>query len=79
MRFMAASKWHTQKASASTKINGLLADGQEKHVDAIVNLLKEQGIGRKNALKAIYAEVAAGKAVLSVGTWSDGSFKKAGA
>jgi len=76
---MAASKWHTQKAGASSKIVGLLADGQEKHVDAIVSVLKEQGIGRKNALKAIYAEVAAGKVVLSAGSWSDGSFKKAGA
>lgn len=75
---MADSKWSGQKASASTRIKQLLADGQERSVQVVVDDLKATGLTGKNALKAIYTEVAAGTAVLS-GNWSDGTVRRGGA
>lgn len=75
---MADSKWFTQKSGASTFIKSALADGQEKSIEVIAEGLKAQGVSSKNTLKAIYAEVAAGSAVL-VGDWETGKVKKGGA
>ena len=69
------SKWFTQKVAASTFVKSALADGQEKSLEAVIDGLKAQGITGKNALKAIYAEVAAGSATLT-GDWETGKVKK---
>lgn len=75
---MSDSKWYTQKPAASEFIKQTLADGQEKHIDVLVDGLRGTGVSRKNAQKAIGLELAAGTIVMS-GSWVDGSLKKAGA
>lgn len=75
---MADSKWSKQKPAAKSRIIALLADGQEKKIDILVEDLIGTGLTRKNALKALYNEVFAGTVAMT-GTWSDGAFKKVGA
>lgn len=75
---MAESKWFTQKTAASAFVKSALAGGQEKSIQEVTEGLNAQGVTTKNALKAIYAEVAAGSAVL-VGDWSDGKVRKGNA
>ena len=75
---MAESVWYGQKAAASTFVKQQLADGQEKPIEVLVAGLKATGVTRKNAQKAIYAEIAAGTAVMT-GSWVDGTIKKGGA
>lgn len=74
----AVSKWSGQKPAASAWIKKALADGAEKTVTELVDGLKAQGVSSKNALKALYAETAAGTVTMT-GTWSDGKFKARGA
>lgn len=76
---MTISRWSGQKTDASAHIKQVLADGQEKTIEAVVDSLKAIGVARKNALKAIYSEVQDGGAVLASGDWNDGRIKKGGA
>lgn len=66
---MAVSRWSDQKAAASTFVRQAVATGQQE-LGAVVEGLQGQGIGAKNALKAIYAEVLNGTVILN-GKWSD--------
>jgi len=73
------SVWYGQKAGASEHIKQSVSAGP-KSLDTLVSELKGLGISRKNAHKALYAEVMAGAVTMS-GEWSDGAttFSKAGA
>ena len=75
---MAESLWYTQKAAASSHVQQLLADGQERPIEAVKESLRETGVSAKNALKAIYTEVQNGTVVMT-GDWTTGTIKKGGA
>lgn len=75
---MFTSRWSTQKADASALVQSMLADGQEKSLDTVVEALRASGVTGKNALKAVYAELQNGTVSMN-GTWKSATLKKGGA
>lgn len=73
---MFASRWSTQKGDASNLVKSLLADGQEKSLETMLEAIRASGVTGKNALKALYAELESGTIVMT-GNWKNGTFRKA--
>jgi len=75
---MAASLWHGQKETSIQYVEQSVAPGQEKPVSDVLDALKENGVSRKNAVKAVYHAVSRGTVILKSGEYDNGVLAKAG-